>query len=266
MKIQVLLATMFFENEDETYLRDMNIETDLVVGNQCDTTKDESFTFNGHTVTVLSRKERGVGKNRNLALFHSDADIVVFADNDIHYRKGYKALIEEFYTAHPEAEMVIFNIREIREDGFLDQNLKDKRAKFKDITKFGTDTITARRESLLKHRISFSLLFGGGAKYGCGEDSLFLRDCYRKGMKIYLCSKTLADLKSRESTWFHGITSKYVYDKGVLFGAMCPRLYRFAILYHAFKHRKTYAEFGSMKEVVRLMRKGADEYRSQKRL
>ena len=36
MRIEVLLATMFFENEPQNYLEEMNIKTDLIVGNQCD--------------------------------------------------------------------------------------------------------------------------------------------------------------------------------------------------------------------------------------
>ena len=33
--------------------------------------------------------------------------------------------------------------------------------------------------------ITFSLLFGGGAKYSNGEDSLFLKDCLKYGLVVY---------------------------------------------------------------------------------
>ena len=64
MKVEVLLATMFFEQEDENFLELMNIQTDIIIGNQCDHNGNEIFTHNGNNVTVLSRKERCVGRNR----------------------------------------------------------------------------------------------------------------------------------------------------------------------------------------------------------
>ena len=260
MKIQILLATMFFYNEDENYLNDMNIQTDIIIGNQCDITKDETITFRQNNVKILSRNERGVGINRNLALFNSDADIVVFADNDVCYYDGYKKIIEDYYNSHPTADVVVFNFKEYRDGAIFDINTKNKKAKLKDLTKFATFSITAKRESILKNRISFSLLFGGGAKYSCGEDSLFLRDCYKKGLNIYLCDKTLGKIVPRESTWYKGITEKYILDKGALFRAISSKNYKAYLVWHVLKHKKLYSQYGTVKDVLKLMLKGAKNY------
>lgn len=262
MKIEVLLATMFYEKEPEKFLDVMNIQTDLVIGNQCDYTRNDSFFYNGHKVTVLSRKERGVGKNRNTCLFYSDADIILFADNDVHYYDNYGFKIEEYYKSHPEADVVIFNFKEKRNSEPLhDINSKNKKAHLKDITKFGAWAVSARRESILKNRISFSLLFGGGAKYSCGEDSLFLTDCYNTGLNIYLSNETLGEVIHKESTWFKGITEKYVFDKGALFKAMCPKFCKLFIIRHALKHKKRYSEVGNTEEILKIMFKGAKSYK-----
>ena len=226
MKIEILLATMFFENEAPDFLDKMNIQTDIIVGDQCDRNENRIFEHNGNRVTVLSRKERGVGKNRNAGLFYSDADIVLFADNDVRYYDGYGEKIKNYYVDHPDADMVIFNFKEKRGDEPMhDVNVDNKRARLGDITRFGTWAVTARRESIIKARIAFSLLFGGGAKYGCGEDSLFLTDCYNAGLHIYLSDATLGEVVHKESTWFSGITEKYIFDKGALFKARCPITY-----------------------------------------
>ena len=260
-KIEVLLATMFFENENADFLNNMNIQTDIIIGNQCNTIKDETFTFNGHNVTVLSRNERGVGRNRNTALFHSDADIVLFADNDVRYYDGYKTKIEEYYNSHPRADVVIFNFKAKRGNGPIrDVNNKNKKARLRDLTSFGTWTVTARRESILAKRISFSLLFGGGAKYSCGEDSLFLSDCYHQGLNIYLCDYTLGEVIHRDSTWFSGINEKYISDKGALFKAMCPKMYKIVIFCHILKHKHRYSQFSNFKTVLRTMIQGAEKY------
>lgn len=261
MKLEVLLATMFYWQEAEGFLEHMNIQTDIVIGNQCDYNGNEVFNYNGNKVTILSRAERGVGRNRNTCLFYSDADIILCADNDVRYYDGYGEKIKDYYTTHPDADIVIFNFKVKRGDGPIhDVNTHNKKARLKDITKFGTCAITARRESVLKKRISFSLLFGGGAKYSCGEDSLFLTDCYNKGLNIYLSAETLGEVIHKESTWYEGITKKYVFDKGALFKAMYPKLCKLFILRHVVKHKKLYSKFGTVKDVLKVMFRGARDY------
>jgi len=260
MKIEVLLATMFFERESDKFLDNMNIQSDIVIGNQSEIVKNEKYVHNGHSVTVLSRDERGIGRNRNLCLFSSNADIVLFADNDVSYYDGYVSKIENFYLKHPKADVVIFNFKQKRGDEPLhDINLKNKKAKLKDITKFGACVVSVRRESVLKKRINFSLLFGA-AKYGCGEDTLFLIDCYRAGLNIYLSSETLGEVINRESTWFNGLTEKYILDKGALFKAMFPKMNYIFIVRHVLKHKKFYSQYDKLGKVISIMRKGAKEY------
>lgn len=261
MKIEVLLATMFYENESKDFLDLMNIQTDLIIGNQTDYNENRLLDYKNNTIKILSRNERGVGKNRNTCLFYSDADILLFADNDVCYYDGYAEKIKEYYEKNPKADIVIFNFKEKRgEEALHDINTKTKKARLRDIVKFGTWAVSARRESILKARISFSLLFGGGAKYSCGEDTLFLTDCYKKGLKIYLSNITLGEVIHKESTWYTGLNEKYILDKGALFKAMSPRNYKFLIYYHAFKHRQLYSGFGSIREVVKIMIRGAKNY------
>lgn len=261
MTIEILLAMMFWEKEPVSFLDELNLQTDVIIGNQCDHNENKTLLHNGNTVTVLSRNERGVGKNRNTCLFYSNADIVIFADNDVRYYDGYGTRIEEYYKSHPDADLVIFNFKEKRDDEPLhDINKKNKKARLKDITKFGTWAITAKRESILRKRISFSLLFGGGAKYGMGEDSLFLTDCYKKGLNIYLSDITLGEVVHKESTWYKGITEKYILDKGAFFKAIAPKLYKIFILRHVLKHKNLYSQFGTVKKVLIIMFKGAKDY------
>lgn len=261
MKIEVLLATMFFEKEPKDFLGLMNIQTDLIIGNQSDYNENQLLSHNGNTIRILSRNERGVGKNRNTCLFYSEADIILFADNDVYYYDGYADKIKKYYEKNPRADVVIFNFKRQKGDEIIqDVNKKNKKANLKDIVKFGTWAVTARRESILKARISFSTLFGGGAKYSCGEDTLFLTDCYKKGLQIYLSDITLGEVIHKESTWYTGLNEKYIFDKGVLFKAMKPKTYKLLIYYHIFKHRKFYLNYGKIRDVLKIMLNGAKDY------
>lgn len=264
MKIEILLATMFFEKEEKDYLKNMNIETDIIVGNQCDRNFDEEFYHGENKVRVISTTDRGVGKNRNLLLDNATADILLLADNDVKYYDGYKEKILNFYTQNPDADLVIFNFKESRGGEPLhDLNLETKKAKLKDATKFGAFVVSAKRESIKKADLSFSLLFGGGAVYGSGEDSIFIADCFKKKLNVYLCGETLGEVNHRDSTWFSGVTEKYVFDKGALFRAMCPKLFRLAIIRHIIKHKRLYSSVGKPCKVYKLMIKGARDYKTR---
>jgi hypothetical protein len=88
--------------------------------------------------------------------------------------------------------------------------------------------------------VTFSQLFGGGARYSNGEDSLFLKQCLDKKIRIYRTNVTLGKEIQRKSTWFEGYTDKFFYDRGVLY----HYLYGFMAL--AFGFRFIYKNRGQM--------------------
>ena len=88
----------------------------------------------------------------------------------------------------------------------------------------GTVNQKASPRYLQNTNVGFSLLFGGGARYSNGEDSLFLRDCLRQGLKIMASPEVVGEEKERESTWFHGYNDKFFKDRGVLYHFLYGRM------------------------------------------
>ena len=127
--------------------------------------------------------------------------------------------------------------------------------------RFGAARISARLNSLRLKGISFNLCFGGGAQFSNGEDSLFLMDCIRKGLKIYSYPVVIAKLIERQSTWFMGYNDKYFFDKGVLFSLLYPRLCKVCAMIHCIKQRKRYKKYGLL-SAYRQIRKGI-QYRKR---
>ncbi len=243
MNIQVLVATM--NRQDHALLEEMNIQTDAIVGNQCDRNEIEKFQYRGRTVEWFSFAERGVGLNRNNALMRATEDILLFADDDVVYCDGYEKTIQQFYALHTDADVVIFNFKKRRNGGeFQDTVKKSGRVGRKSITSFGTYCITVRRESLFFANVFFHLQFGGGARYSCGEDSIFLQDCIRNRLRVYTCRDTIGVLDHGASTWFSGYDDKFFFDKGILFFKIAPLVSRALALYHCGKHRREYDEYG----------------------
>lgn len=251
MNVQVLLATM--HQTDDSLLKKMNIQSDIIVGNQCDDNRIQEYEYCGHKVLWLSFAERGVGLNRNNTLMRATADIVLFADDDVVYYDGYKETICRYYQDHPKADVVIFNFKMRRGEGaYYDRVKKAGRLSRRTATRYGTYCITARTEKLRMANIFFHLQFGGGAKYSSGEDSIFLQDCIKKGLRVYATKELIGKLDHGVSTWFKGYTEKYFYDKGVLFAMIAGRSAYLTALYHCVKHKKKYQEFGVNQAIAKM--------------
>lgn len=228
MRVQVLVATMY--QTDYSLLEKMNIQTDAIVVNQCDENKIEEFEYNGHKIKWLSLKERGVGLSRNTALMRADADILLFADDDIAYVDGYEDMIIQTFEKNPQISFAVFNFQSLNPERPEYIDLKDKKLNWANCLRYGAFRIAVRREKILKANVNYSLLFGGGAPHQAGEDNLFITNCLQKGLKGKASSFMLGTVKQEESTWFEGYNEKYYVDRGILFAAMYGRWSKFVIL------------------------------------
>ena len=85
------------------------------------------------------------------------------------------------------------------------------------IGRYPAYSIAVKREVLLDKKVRFSPLFGGGAKYSNGEDSLFLKDAFKGKIAMYATDVHIGEEIPGESTWFEGYTEKFFHDRGVLF-------------------------------------------------
>ncbi len=214
MTIQMLVSGVQLNNA--TVAQTMGLEADSIIINQTDVNAYEEYEYSGHKIQCYSFAERGVGLSRNNALLRATADIIVFSDEDIVYEKGYIDKILRAYEQYPDADMLLFNI-DVVEDRATYHTDSLTRVRPWKCGRYPTYSFTCRRESIHRNNITFNLLFGGGARYSNGEDSLFIKECLKKGLKVYALPVTLGKEIPRPSTWFNGFTDKFLYDRGVLY-------------------------------------------------
>lgn len=119
--------------------------------------------------------------------------------------------------------MILFNIT-VEEARRTYHITGRKRVRWYNCGRYGAVSFAVRRESLLSSNVTFSLLFGGGARYGSGEDSLFLKEFMGKGYRVYTAPVTIGRETAGESTWFSGYDEKFFRDKGVLYRHLYGRL------------------------------------------
>lgn len=253
MKVQVLASVV--EKDPRRLAEEMQIETDAVIVNQCDHYAVESFSHKDRTVRVFHMAERGVGLSRNTALMRADGDICLFSDQDIVYEKGYEAKILQAFAACPEADMIVFNI-EVGEERRTYHNREVKRVRWYNCGRYGAVSFAVRREKLFESGVTFSLLFGGGAKYSAGEDSLFLKQFMDKGYRVYTSPVTIGREKEGDSTWFSGYHEKFFFDRGVLYRFLYGPLAKLWGFRFLFVHREKVCREIPLREAYRIMKRG----------
>lgn len=234
MRVQVLASVM--NEEPAALLERMRLESDAVIINQCHRLGLENITYKGHQVQFFSFPDRGVGRSRNEAILRAEGDICLFSDADIVYEPGYAEKISAEFERNPHADMILFNIT-VEESRRTYHITRRGRVRWYNCGRYGAVSFAIRRESLLSSGVTFSLLFGGGARYGSGEDSLFLKEFMDKGYAVYMAPVTIGREEAGESTWFSGYDEKFFRDKGVLYRHLYGRLARAMALRFLLAHR-----------------------------
>ncbi|MFJ8512853.1 glycosyltransferase family A protein [Lysinibacillus xylanilyticus] len=260
MKLQVLVSTMNQTNYD--LIEKMNIQSDAIIVNQCDRNEIKQINYKGNNIMFMSFAERGVGLSRNSALMRASADICLMADDDMVYMDGYENIVLDAFKNNPRADMIMFNVPIHYKNGQTKiKILKNDRVHFLNSLKYGTVNIAFKREAIFTKNIYFSLLFGGGAYYGSGEDSLFIKDALRSGLKIYSSTKVIADIMENESTWFTGYNEKYFFDRGALFQAIGGSKLSFLLMIQfLIRKRKLYSDKINSLYAFRQMIKGRQDF------
>lgn len=252
MKLEVLLSVMNLNIRD---LDKMNISTKCTIINQCKTTGYKKYK----NYNIYSYNEKGLANSRNRGLEHITEDIVILCDDDVVYDKNYDKIIINEFKKNKKADVIIFNIESPNRK--IKMNKKDKRLHFYNVLRYSSQRIAFKRKSIKD--IQFNNLFGAGAKYTSGEDTLFLVSCMKNKLKIYASTKNIGTVYHEKSSWFNGYNEKYFYDKGALFTAISKTLRNPLMFQYLIRHKETLSNL-SFKEAHKMMKKGSNDYLSEK--
>lgn len=236
MTLQVLLSAMYLE--DYHYIDRLGITGDAIVINQCDMDSEEVIKEDNRVVDYVCSTARGLSRSRNQAIRRAGADVCILCDNDVEYVQDYRALILQSFEEYPDDDILVFFIE--RKERHQPVFSKSKKMNYLSVMKIFSPEIAFRRESIRK--LSFQEEFGAGAKYGMGEENIFLYDALRSGLSVRYVPIRIAGLIETESTWFTGYTEKFFRDRGANYYAMTRHWYWLLIWQFAIRKRKIYQE------------------------
>lgn len=217
MKLQILVSAV---KEDGRVLAErMRLPAESILIVQGEKNGYDEWERCGNRIRCYYFAERGVGLSRNSALMRADGDLCLFSDEDIVYRPDAAETILRAFEERPEADMLLFNVR-VNPDRRTYWTEEAHRVRWYNSGRYPAYSFALRTQRMHAANLSYSLLFGGGARYANGEDSLFLRDCLRAGLKVWAVPEEIGEEVPRPSTWFHGYDGKFFHDRGVLYRAL----------------------------------------------
>lgn len=233
-KFEVLCVTM--EQNDFSLYNSMKLNSDTIFANQTNKWDLKEDIIDNHSVKMYYTDTKGVGNNRNIALMNADAEICLLADDDIVYRSGYEEKIIEAFDSHPDADAIIFNISTTTPEYGRNPTVikRFRRLHLFDRNPYGAPRIAFRTDSIKKANISFSVLFGGGSTYIAGEDTIFITEFLRKGLKVYLSPIYIGDVSYAKSSSFSFDIREILYNRGALLAGKGGKMKFIYLLYYSF--------------------------------
>ena len=177
MTFQILIATMhemFFKNN-------IKVPADYLVVNQYQEGQPSTDTS---VKNLYHFKEKGLSRSRNHALELTDADIVLLSDDDIHYLPSIEETIITAFNAHPEADIITFQIETPEGNPFRNYASKPFWHTKKSLLSVCSVEIAMRVKSINNIQLRFDESFGLGTDFPSGEENIFLTDALKKGLKI----------------------------------------------------------------------------------
>ncbi len=259
MKVCALISCM--HKNDCRIIEQSNVQSDVVVVNQCDKNSIEKFSFINRkgekcNAVFICTTERGLSRSRNMAIDYAPTDaICVICDDDEVLENDYSDKILLGYNEEPGCGAALFSL--IRKDGTRTYPTNKYELSFKDVLKANSLQITFKKSEIIKNNIRFDIKMGSGTGNGGGEENKFLLSCRKAGLKLFYFPYTIATVLPGKSQWFTGFNKKFFENHGWaarrLLGASLGFIYLFYSTVHL---RYRYRDNLSSSQVLFAMLKG----------
>ncbi|MDE6860122.1 MAG: glycosyltransferase family 2 protein [Duncaniella sp.] len=219
MTVEVLISCMH-QSANELITRS-NIQSDVLVINQCDENSEERFEFVNHEnktciARVINTTERGLSKSRNLAIKNAIGDICLLCDDDEILENDYVYKIKSAFNNHPNFSVISFRFN-MPSNYYMTKTFwnESKVINYKTALKISSWQIAFRKKDITLNNIHFDEKIGSGVTKAGGEEKIFLHNCLSYNLKVMYVPITIGNMTFQASQWVDNIFSpEYFIDWG----------------------------------------------------
>lgn len=191
------------------------------------------FELQREDFKIISTNTKGLSVNRNIALSHASAPLLMIADDDETFSEEGLRNVMESFRDFPEADLIAFRYdsktapKTYPVEGYSLKN----RAKGHYISSI---ELCFRNESV-KGKIWFNENFGIGATFPSGEEDIFLQDCLDAGLNCRYEPKTIACHDGETTSGRNLMTETRPQTKGAALLHIYPHDWPMRMLSHAIR-------------------------------
>lgn len=227
---------------------DTKIKGSFIVGNQLSKADSlEEFDYDENHIKIINMQNKGVSKNRNALLASSNADFIIFLDDDVSIIDNMQSFVEnEIQTTNFKS--VRFNYYSSNVERQPKKQLSEGPKKFMDVKSFSVNCQFFDRRFLLTNNIKFDEETGPGTKYLHGEDTMF-NYFFTLKAKIYQKKEICFLVSHKDSTWAGASwdPANDLISQGRIYKIMFKWKSFLYGLYYILKHKKKYNKFSLIK-------------------
>ncbi len=219
MKLEVLLSCMY--QTDTSIIKRSNIQSDVLVINQCDIDKVDEFVFynkKGHKCKArfISTSERGLSRSRNMAIRNASGDICLICDDDEYFEDDYEDKIIKVFEENSKLDVAAFKLV-FASNAYVKKKFWPNPLKinYKTALKISSVQIAFKLDSIKSKKIHFDENIGSGVTKAGGEEKIFLHNCLAKSLMIVYHPICIGTVAFETSQWSQFIfTKEYFEDWG----------------------------------------------------
>lgn len=190
-----------------------------------------------HDFTIHCTDTTGLSKNRNNALAHADAPLLLISDDDVDYTaEGLTGIINSF-EANLDAGLLVFRFDCNKGNkSYPDYSFSLSRPPKGYYTT--SIEIALRRDSLANHNIWFNENFGIGATFPSGEEDILVKDCLEAGLTGLFIPKTIARHDADTTSHKNRSLPSRPQTRGAIFLHLHPKSWPLRMIVHAFREMR----------------------------
>jgi len=260
-ELEILIATMNRTSLDflsKMFLRLNYLDFNVLIVNQ---TSENNLLKSEHSnIRVINSFDKGLSKNRNIAIRNANKPICLLVDDDVVFIEGFEKSI---LKAHSEYLYPIITFQTLTTDNELYWDYPHTPRLHNEFISEKTLSIeiTFKKDKL--RDLYFDELFGLGAKFEDGENYVFLTEAKKKGIELWFVNKTISIHKPNSS-------SDEVASDRLLYAKSATHFYKYGFLayFWVFKfvffiYRKRHISFKDIANKLKIGFKGIRDYKNR---
>jgi hypothetical protein len=243
MRLDILISTA----NDGIYniqelLLDPQKHIKYIISHQIYNEQEYNINFNREDVLYQQSKSKGLSKNRNITLSLASADICLFADDDVRFKKEWLANIINAFNSNPDSDILTFKINtpisNNRHKEYKEYPESPYQHNIRTIFQVSSIEIAFRLHKIKNNQLEFDENFGLSTDFNFGEENIFLKDALYCGLTLKFIPLYIISHPHAPSRKIN--TKKNIITSGAIFYRMFGNLALFMDIYSIFYNYRDY--------------------------